>query len=285
MSGGGKMESKSLEIVKVIRTLLTSAKNGLHSQEIIDDYEQIEGKPIPFKALGYNTLEEFLRDTNEFALIETRQGTKVMSKPSKDAYVNKSTPNSPSKGKKKGNMMPPQRALRSTTENHWNGTAYSQAYTQMPNRSVKKAFTHPAKLLQAAYSNGGTYRPILKQSNIKQVPKDETQNATEAISNSNNTTPSMGRPIQMQKQQINQSNIGAANTWMNQRNAHIDRLSKKSNDLPSTKSSVQSRLVIQKNLSVDVPDFVPPQVPVLAPHSADNFTGAISQKVRTLLLF
>lgn len=276
------MESRnSSEIVKAIRTLLTSAKNGLTADEIISDYEQMEGKQIPLNALGYNKLEDLLRDTNQFALVETKQGIKVISKPSKDAYVNKSAPNSPSKGKKKGNMMPPQRALRSTTDNQWNGTAYSQAYTQMPNRSVKKPFTHPAKLLQAAYNNGGAYRPILKQSNIKQVPKDDTLNytANEATNNSMNQS----RPYPM-RQQNNQQNSSTSNIWMNQRN--MDRITRKSNDTtPSSgvKSSVQSRLAIQKNLSIDVPDYVVSQPAAPEPEETASYGysngGAITQKV------
>lgn len=258
------MESRNCnEIVKVIRTLLTSAKNGLLTEEIVDDYEQMEGKQIPFKALGYNTLEDLLRDTNQFALIETKQGTKVVSKPSKDAYVNKSAPNSPSKAKKKGNMMPPQRALRPTTDNQWNGTAYSQAYTQMPNRSVKKAFTHPAKLLQAAYSNGGAYRPILKQSNIKQVPKDDTPNSVDESTHWNNSIIE-SKPRAMRPQNNQQNLIGQQNLW-NQRSAHIDRLAKKPNEVASIKSSVQSRLAIQKSISSDTVDFVQTQSPPLPP--------------------
>lgn len=281
------MESRnSLEIVKAIRTLLTSAKNGLTADEIISDYEQMEGKQIPLKSLGYNKLEDLLLDTNQFALVETKQGIKVMSKPSKDAYVNKSAPNSPSKGKKKSNMIPPQRALRSTTDNQWNGTAYSQAYTQMPNRSVKKPFTHPAKLLQAAYNNGGAYRPILKQSNIKQVPKDDTLNYT-ANETTNNSMNSMNqsRSYPMRQQNNQQNTAAASNTWMNQRN--MDRITRKPNDVPPSsgvKSSVQSRLAIQKNLSIDVPDFVatpqpaPPEPEETASYGYSN-GGAITQKV------
>lgn len=246
------MEAKSCtEIVKVVRTLLTSAKNGLLTAEIADDYEQMEGKQIPFKTLGYNSLEALLRDTNQFALIDTKQGIRVMSKPSKDGNSSKSTPNSPNKGKKKGTMEPPQRALRSTTDNQWSGTAYSQAYTQMPNRSVKKAFTHPAKSSQTNHSNGGgasantanngAYRPILKQSNIKYVPKDDNpQNATDEANNWTGCQQS-SKPFPMRFQN-------------NQRNLYHERINKKPNEaaaMPAAKSSVQSRLAIQKTISID----------------------------------
>lgn len=250
------MEAKNCtEIVKVIRTLLTSAKNGLLTNEIVDDYEQMEGKQIPFKAMGYSTLEELLRDTNQFALIDTKQGVRVMSKPSKDGNTIKSAPNSPNKGKKKSSAVPPQRALRSTTDNHWNGTAYSQAYTQMPNRSVRKAFTHPAKSLQTdgapnTTTNSGTYRAILKQSNIKHVPKDEhPQNTTDEATNWTNHQSSKPFPMRSQN---------------HQRNSYQERINRKPNDsaaIPAVKSSVQSRLAIQKSISIETVEPIPPPPP------------------------
>lgn len=250
------MEAKNCnEIVKVIRTLLTSAKNGLLTNEIVDDYEQMEGKQIPLKALGYNTLEELLRDTNQFALIDTKQGVRVMSKPSKDGNAIKSAPNSPNKGKKKSNAVPPQRALRSTTDNQWSGTAYSQAYTQTPNRSVKKAFTHPAKSLQtdnnggggATNTTGGTYRPILKQSNIKYVPKDESpHNAADEAANW--ASQQSSKPFPMRSQN-------------HQRNLYPERINKKPNEAattaPAVKSSVQSRLAFKKSISIEPIETVP----------------------------
>lgn len=267
------MEAKSCtEIVKVIRTLLTSAKNGLLTNEIVDDYEQMEGKQIPFKALGYNTLEQLLRDTNQFALVDTKHGVRIMAKSSKDGNAIKSAPNSPNKGKKKSSMVPPQRALRPTTDNHWSGTAYSQAYTLMPNRSVKKAFTHPAKSLQTnsngggsgggggrstgatintntnTNTNSGTYRAILKQSNIKHVPKDDNNpyNATDEASTMW-TSQQSSKPFPMRSQ--NQ-----------QRNLYQERINKKPNEIataPAVKSSVQSRLAIQKTISIDPIESVP----------------------------
>lgn len=266
------MEAKSCtEIVKVIRTLLTSAKNGLLTTEIADDYFQMEGKEIPFRALGYDTLEALLRDTNLFVINDTKQGIRVMSKSSKDGNSIKSPPNSPNKGKKKGSVVPPQRALRSTTDSvEWNGTAYSQAYTQMPNRSVRKAFTHPAKSPQINHSNGGDggggggggcefgsgvstktpnsglYRPILKQSNIQHVPKDENLQYTTTDEATNWMSPQSSKSFQMRSQN-------------HQRNLYHERINRKPNEaaaLPAVKSSVQSRLAIQKTISIDPTETV-----------------------------
>lgn len=254
------MEAKNCaEIVKVIRTLLTSSKNGLLINEIVGDYEQIEGNQIPFTA---DTLELVLRDSNQFAMIDTKHGTRVMSKPSKETNTIKSTPSSPTKGKKKGNVTQPQRALRPTTDNQWKGTAYSQAYTQMPNRSVKKAFTHSTQASQTNSSHGGGinssatnnnttnsggYRAILKQSNIKQVPKDD--NPHSAIDEATNwSSHQLSKPFPMRSQH-------------QQRNVYHERMNRKPNEngaatVPAARSSVQSRLAIQKTISIDATDSV-----------------------------
>lgn len=275
------MEAKNCtEIVKVIRTLLTSAKNGLLTDEIDVDYEQMEGKQIPLKALGYNTLVELLRDTNQFVLIDTKQGTRVVPKPSKDGMAIKSAPHSPSKVKKKSNAVPPQRALRPTTDNHWSGTAYSQAYTQMPNRSIKKAFTHPAKSLQTDNNGGsvttssGTYRPILKQ-NVKHVPKDENpHNATDETASNWTSCQQSSKPFPMRPQN-------------HQRNSYQERINKKPNEAaatPAVKSSVQSRLTIQKSISIEPLECVQTETNtsndnevMISPYNAAN--GKLASKV------
>lgn len=149
------------ECIKAIRALLTSTKNGLSIREILNDYEKMEGRSLPFKALGFSSLEEMLRDSNQFHFSDAKQGYKVMAKPSKDTqHMRKLVQNqtSPYKPKKKTNSLMPQRSLRSSTNdnNQWNTTAYAKVYTEMPNRSVKKVSTHPAKLLQATFSSNGS---------------------------------------------------------------------------------------------------------------------------------
>lgn len=139
--------------IKAIRALLTSSKNGLSVAEILNDFEQMEGKPVPFEACGFGSPEEMLRASNQFQFA----GVKVLAKPSKESqHVRKLVQDQcPSgKPKKKTNSLMPQRSLRSSTaDSQWNSTAYAKVYTEMPNRSVKKVSTHPAKLLQAAFSS------------------------------------------------------------------------------------------------------------------------------------
>lgn len=150
------------ECIKAIRAMLTSIKNGLTIAEILNDYEQMEGRPVPFEACGFSSLEEMLRASNQFQFA----GVKVLAKPSKDSqHVRKLVQDQSLSGKpkKKTNSLMPQRSLRSSTaDSQWNSTAYAKVYTEMPNRSVKKVSTHPAKLLQAAFSSNGNSLPHKK---------------------------------------------------------------------------------------------------------------------------
>lgn len=149
------------DCIRSIRALLTSTKNGLSIQEILNDYRKMEGKTLPFKTLGFNTLDELLRDSNQFVFNDTKQGWKVTAKPSKDSqHMQKLVQSQKAsyKPKKKTNMLMPNRSLQSSTndnDNEWNTTVYAKVYNKLPNRSVKKVSTHPAKLLQATFASNG----------------------------------------------------------------------------------------------------------------------------------
>lgn len=53
-------------VARVVRALITSAKPpvGLHS--VVRDYAGIEGEPIPYRRLGYMSVVDMLKDTDEF---------------------------------------------------------------------------------------------------------------------------------------------------------------------------------------------------------------------------
>lgn len=155
--------------LKAIRCMLIST-NGLTIREILNDYEQMEGHALPFKAFGFNTLEELLRDSNQFIFNETKQGYKVVAKASTDSqHMRKLVQNQKpsSKPKKKTDMLMPNRSLQSPSHNNneWNTTAYAQVYNKLPNRSVKKVTTHPAKLLQATFASNGNAMSHRKANN------------------------------------------------------------------------------------------------------------------------
>lgn len=272
------MASKS-KCVKAIRALLVANKNSLFTREILNDYIKMEGEPVPFESFGYKTFDEFLRDSNQFILTETRQGIKVTAKPLKaiqHVVELVKGQNSVKTKKKTTNMLPPQRGLRtSTSDNMWNTTEYAKVYTEMRNRSVKKVSTHPAHLMQAAFNNGsnaatpfrnsnnntGEMRPILKQSNIKPVPKDQQNTNDQKIHGNGVQSNAQNRSITSRTYPSNSNSMSnaaatAQNRTPNRNQQQNDRFTKKLSDFGATKNSVQSRLAIKKQISLDQVDFV-----------------------------
>lgn len=178
------MDNKSKEeCIKAIRALLISTKNGLSVREIVSDYQKMEGKHLPFKALGYDTVEHLLKDSNQFIFSDTKQGCKITAKTSKNTEHMRNFmqyQKTSSKPKKK-TMLMPQRGLRTSTDDQpWNTTAYARVYNELPNRSGMKK-VHPAKLLQATFGSNGT-APFKKANNTN----------SNNVNNSNNTGSLLG---------------------------------------------------------------------------------------------
>lgn len=229
----------NIEVVKSLRDLLKSAKNGLLISEIEKDYMQMENKEIPYQSLGYKTLKHFLQE--HFNVLDTKNGEKVFINPQTNSpkrQTNKS--NSVGGGKKKIDSLPAQRALRSTTiKNDWNGTVYSSVDTKSPNRSLKK-LTQSYKNKSIPFQNGSSIgynnstrtsemRPILKQSNIIHVPRTEEYGE--------------------HGEHDDQSNFNS-NPPLSRVGPKMQNYPKRSSDF-GTRSSVQSRLAIQKKLSTE----------------------------------
>ena len=55
-------EALRLEVTKNIRALLISAPNGLSVAEMQRDYNNMIGKPLPFREMGYKTPIDLLKD-------------------------------------------------------------------------------------------------------------------------------------------------------------------------------------------------------------------------------
>lgn len=234
----------NVEVVKSIRDLLKSAKHGLLISEIEKDYMQIENKEIPYQSLGYKTLKHFLQE--HFDVVDTINGEKVLIKPQTNSPKRQTNKSDAGRdGKKKIDSLPAQRALRSTTiKNDWNGTVYSSVDTKSPNRSLKKLTQSPYKNKSIPFENGSLIgynnnartsemRPILKQSNIIHVPRAEQHSENE---DNNKTT-------------FEQPNFNS-HPSLSRVGPKVQNYPKRSTDFV-TRSSVQSRLAIQKKLSTE----------------------------------
>jgi hypothetical protein len=66
--------NKKHEIAKEIRALLMSSPAALTLEEVRRDFHQFMDKPIPFRELGYSTLEDMLRDMTDVLSITYKRG-------------------------------------------------------------------------------------------------------------------------------------------------------------------------------------------------------------------
>ena len=70
------------EVKKQIRALLLSSPVGLTLDELKRDYETFIGSPLPYRKLGYNTAEDFIRDVPETISLSHKNGMLVLRTPS-----------------------------------------------------------------------------------------------------------------------------------------------------------------------------------------------------------
>lgn len=138
-------------VVQVMRALLQSApSDGLLTRQLLNDYKSYEGSPLPFRQLGFDSVDDLIQKSGEFVQRRTHEGVKIIPKEKSDsAHINRMVQQQrPTKKKKRPTM--PQRPIRSPTANNqqprWSGSAYSSMYSGMPNRSVKKTMAAPAKI-------------------------------------------------------------------------------------------------------------------------------------------
>ena len=77
---------------KLIRSVLNTCKDGCQMGNLDREYKSMVGAPIPYRKLGYHSLENFLESATDTVLIETNEkGTKMVKvKVDKDiAHINK----------------------------------------------------------------------------------------------------------------------------------------------------------------------------------------------------
>lgn len=60
--GNEALDRLRLEVTKNVRALLISAPNGLTVAEMQRDYNNMIGKPLPFREMGYKTPLDMLKD-------------------------------------------------------------------------------------------------------------------------------------------------------------------------------------------------------------------------------
>lgn len=165
-------------VITVVRAILTSApKDGLNIRQVMSDYQNVEGHPLPFRKFGYTTLEEFLQASNGFILKQMSEGIRVTARESREsAHINRlvKQQNHPKK-KSNSTVLLPRRPVHvpSSSDNKWRSSAFSDIYSRLPNRSVKKAVAASAyKPLSSTQPQKQQFNSTLTDgSGAKEVPK------------------------------------------------------------------------------------------------------------------
>ncbi|XP_013402320.1 tudor domain-containing protein 5 isoform X2 [Lingula anatina] len=66
------------ETKKEIRAVLLSTPKGLSAREVLADYRNFQGRPLPFRELGYNSAEDFFRDIPDVCTLDWVHGELVL---------------------------------------------------------------------------------------------------------------------------------------------------------------------------------------------------------------
>lgn len=73
-------EKKALkdEVKKVLNSVLCSYQKGATLKQLTGDYEMLEGKPLPFRKMGYTNIEDFLRSISDAVYITYERGELIV---------------------------------------------------------------------------------------------------------------------------------------------------------------------------------------------------------------
>lgn len=187
-------------VIKVIRAILVSApSDGLLTRQLLNDYQNIEGCSLPFRKLGFDSLDDLIQKCDEFMQKRSYDGIKIVLnlKELKDsAHMHRLVQQQTrSKSRKKKPTMP-QRPIHSPTANNqqqrWRGSAYTDMYSRMPNRSVKKAVATPAPAtIPSLMSLRIDPPPVRSNRQYGQTTEQQTQNANGSTGNQSMETPAV----------------------------------------------------------------------------------------------
>ncbi|XP_031634675.1 uncharacterized protein LOC116347979 isoform X2 [Contarinia nasturtii] len=121
------MTASASDVIKTLRSLLNSTQNGLLAKQLMREFREMEGYPVPFQQLGYTSFTHFLEKSNEFDLTNTVDGPHVRAKLTKESVHIAQLVSSQNRTKKKKTSRPMpfvQRRNINHTNYNWRNTAY-----------------------------------------------------------------------------------------------------------------------------------------------------------------
>lgn len=132
--------------VTVLRTLLTSSrsKGGILIDQLLSDYRALNEGALPLKKFGFETFEDFLNATNEFKVTRGHDGVRVTARHIADsARIKGAIDDGKTVRKTKTTAgLQPRRPVRQSVHDVGQprkSSAFSDIYSTLPSRSIKKA--------------------------------------------------------------------------------------------------------------------------------------------------
>lgn len=129
------MNAKKEAVIKEIRCLIATCKNGLYMKRLWREYKETTGEYIPFREFGFDSMEQFLRSTNQFILRSCDGDFVLMAKPTEEsAHILKLIQNQNYNNKKRSD---PPRFIRPNYSSGSQQRNYGSSSLQYGNRSTR----------------------------------------------------------------------------------------------------------------------------------------------------
>ncbi|RZF32729.1 hypothetical protein LSTR_LSTR005922 [Laodelphax striatellus] len=133
-------QSEKASVISTLRACILSCKGGIQINALDRDYRSLVGTPIPYKSLGYSSLEEFVKDAPDLYLTKGAHGEKMVNAELAEssahiaAMVNRQK--STSKGKARS-RPPPQ---------NWGSSKWSSKPRYPSSRPPPPRYSAPARM-------------------------------------------------------------------------------------------------------------------------------------------
>lgn len=197
----------------VLRALLNSSqtKDGIPSKQLLVDYQNVNGKALPLKKFGFDTIEDFLTATNDFILQRGRDGVRVMVRAQNDSthirkYIDQQKTNSVRKQKSpvvQPVLQPRRQPIQTQSSRDENkfrsASAFSDIYSRLPTRSATKAAAATVQRVQPKKASPGK---VASTSAV--VSANGNGTATPELASKRAITKQNARPPQKHEQQQQQ---------------------------------------------------------------------------------
>ncbi|XP_026676435.1 tudor domain-containing protein 7 [Diaphorina citri] len=274
-------EDDKKHLISTLRATVASQKGGVELQALNSDYRELEGQNIPFRAMGFPTLEAYIRSlSNDFSIVSKQGGLYVIAKKN-EALAHIQDLIQGQNNKKKTSRKPAYKSSRGKFG----------GYNSSNNRYSKK----PSPLSYNSsngYSNTSRFqssKPFSKRSTSNNYGRSSSYDRDEPRDDGYSPPPSKYSPppksAPKKASPVRRKSPPTERVESKTSESHSSSQRKSRSDVIPTKDKIKSAVVVlSENREADkVPPPAmrkmppPPKEPILTAHSAPRLLGPSSQ--------